>query len=74
MVWPWIERFDFLKAHRNFEFNSSFKNKIEKYMEHIKSIPAVKKLHISPDKHEKFYEAYIKKDVINAEEFDHGLP
>ncbi len=73
MVWPWIERFDFLKAYRNIQFNKSFATKLEKYMENMKALPAVKKIYIAPEKHERFYEAYIRKEVIDEQEFDHGI-
>ena len=73
-MWPWIERFDFLKAHRNIKFNQGFATKLEKYMENMKKVPAVKKLLISPEKHDRFYETTVKHGVDGIQqECDHGL-
>jgi glutathione S-transferase len=69
MVWPWIERFDFIRAYRNVEFSPSFSEKLAKYMDDMKKLPACKKLLISADNHEKFYNSVINKQM----ECDHGI-
>ena len=71
MVWPWIERFDFLKEYRNVVINVTISDKLEAYMRRMKQIPSVKKLLNSPANHEKFYETTTSKDV--EQECDHGL-
>ena len=71
MIWPWIERFDFLQVHRNVVINTSIASKLENYMNRMKQIPVIKNQLNSPDNHNRFYETTVTKDV--EQECDHGL-
>ena len=71
MVWPWLERVEFLKQFRKVVIDSSISDKLEGYIQRMLKQPAAKKLMNSPDKHDKFYETTVNPAL--EQECDHGI-
>jgi hypothetical protein len=71
MIWPWLERFDFLSKYRNFTLDESRLAKFGEYINRMRNVPACNKLAINAEHHEKFYESMLNSN--EQAEYDHGL-
>ena len=70
MIWPWIERFEFIKVRDNFDLVSPTKHpKLTEYVKAMKEVPAVKETIITPEKYIAFMQSYI----IDSPNYDIGL-
>ena len=67
MIWPWIEKFDFLIT-KNFEFDAVKYPNLYAYSVRMSELPGVKKLKIPNEIIQKFFDSYLK-----GEEPDYDL-
>nr|AYN44538.1 glutathione S-transferase O1 [Brachionus koreanus] len=58
MVWPWIERLEFLKQKKNLDLNETRFPKLLAYIERMKQVPAVKETILSVEVYDKFFKSY----------------
>lgn len=72
MIWPWLERFDFLYQYRNFVLDKSKLDKLDSYIERMKNVPACNRLMNSAENHQKFYDGMLNESSTLGE-YDHGL-
>lgn len=70
MIWPWIERFEFLEKYRGVTFDKSRLSNFISYIERMKKVPACQKLAIPAEKHEAFYDSMLNQDQAN---YDIGI-
>jgi glutathione S-transferase len=59
MIWPWIERFEYLKQFRSVQIDPKIAGKLQAYVDKMMELPAVKKTYQSPVVHKKFYDGYL---------------
>jgi hypothetical protein len=72
MVWPWIERFEFLQEKRGLKYNENDERLVSLlngYIERMKQLPAVKETLISTEKHAAFFEKYMS----GSDEVDYDI-
>ena len=62
MIWPWIERLEFLEKYRGYNFDTSRLANFASYMDRMRNVPACRQLAISAEKFEKFFQAIINKE------------
>ena len=67
MIWPWIEKFDFLIS-KNFEFDAVKYPNLFEYTVRMNELPGIKKLKIPNEIIQKFFASYLK-----GEEPDYDL-
>jgi pyrimidodiazepine synthase len=58
MVWPWLERVDFLQQFNSVKINESLAAKLQNYINRMKALPAVAKCALPTSIYAKFYEGY----------------
>nr|UOU03284.1 glutathione S-transferase omega 1 [Brachionus rubens] len=58
MVWPWIERLEYLQKAKNLDLNSTRFPKLTAYIERMKTQPAVKETILPVETLEKFFKSY----------------
>lgn len=68
MLWPWLERLEFLQTYYGLVLDDRLKNLVE-YVERMKKIPVCKELMIDAASHNRFFETYLNNEEA---EYDHG--
>ena len=70
MIWPWLERFEFLEKHRGVTFDKARLSNFLAYIERMKHVSACEKLSLSAEKHDQFYDSMLNKDQAD---YDIGI-
>ena len=55
MIWPWIERLEFLEYAKKFVFDAQKFPKLRKYAENMRQLKAVKETEIAGEVLDKFF-------------------
>ena len=58
MIWPWLERFDYIQTYSGFVLASQLSN-LTDYIERMRLVPACQELLIETEVHKCFYDSYI---------------
>jgi glutathionyl-hydroquinone reductase len=69
MIWPWLERFEYLEYAKKFEFDRNRCPKLHKYMSDMRQLKAVKDTLIAPD----IMDVFAKSMASNDPQYDIGL-
>lgn len=69
MIWPFIERLEYLHAHTEYKIDSERLEPLLKYIDQMKKVPAVRELLISVSDYEKFFKSYNDPEL--KVEYDH---
>nr|QUF59392.1 glutathione S-transferase GSTO1-1 [Brachionus angularis] len=59
MIWPWIERLEYLTKYRNLDLDRTRFAKLHDYIERMHQLPAVKTTHIPAEKFQQFFSFYL---------------
>ncbi len=59
MVWPWLERLEYLQQHRSVKIAEAIADRLQAYVDRMRDVPAVKQVLLPTGTHAKFYEGYI---------------
>ena len=70
MIWPWLERFEYIQTHCGFEMDTKNLQSLCSYIERMKQVPACRDLSLSVADHKRFYETYLNNEEAD---YDHGI-
>lgn len=63
MLWPWFERFEFVKTKHNVEpFKEAKFPKLSAWVKAMKELSAVKQTMLSIEKYNAFIDSYVKNE------------